>query len=266
MRYYVISDAHAFLTVVKNELESHGFFSDPEPHKLIICGDLLDRGAETVAMQDFAMELMEKDQLIFIRGNHEDLMVRLLDDMATGNTWLLEQGESVHNHNGTWDSALRLADMVNWHALSYPREFVAKVENSPFCKFLLPAALDYFETEHYVFTHGWIPCAASAGSTKYAPYKSFYFNNDWRNADYMDWYNARWYNGMEFACRKALTLRDKTVVCGHFRTSYGHAVIDGKGCELGPDADYSTFYAPGIIALDGCIVRSGRVNCIVLED
>lgn len=266
MRHYVITDPHAFYSLVHDTLTRCGFFDDPEPHKLVICGDLLDRGPETKAMQDFAVSLLEEDRLIFIRGNHEDLMVRLLDDLTTGNTWLLEQGESVHNHNGTWLSALRLADMTEARALARPGELAARVEHSPFCKYLLPEALDYYETEHYVFTHGWIPCASSVGSTKYAPYKSFYFNSDWRNADYMDWYNARWYNGMEFACRRSLAPRDKTVVCGHVTTSYGHANIEGIGSENGANADYSPFYAPGIIALDGCIVRSGIVNCIILED
>ena len=266
MRYYVITDPHAFYLLVKEALESCGYFNDKEPHKLIICGDLLDRGPHTVEMQDFAVSLLEKDELIFIRGNHEDLMEHLVDQLDLGNMWLLEQGESVHNHNGTWASALRLADMTEARGLSRPDELSARIKHSPFWRYILPEAKNYFETEHYVFTHGWIPCLSTAGSTKYAPYKSFIFNPDWRNAPYEDWYNARWYNGMDFACRRKLTVEGKTVVCGHKCTSYGHATFEGKGSESGDGADTSPFYAPGIIALDARTVTSGRVNCILVED
>lgn len=265
MRYYVLTDPHGFCSLVREELEVCGYFHDPEPHKLIICGDLLDRGFETIAMQDFAIERMNAGELIFIRGNHEDLMERLLEDLLYGDTWDLQTGDSYHVHNGTWQSALRLADMTEGRALARPAELVARVKQTPFYRYLLPAALDYYETEHYIFTHGWIPCRSTSGTSKYAPYKSFYFNPDWREAPYEDWVNARWYNGMEFACRRKMTVQDKTVVCGHVRTSYGHAYIEGKGDdEL--HADYSPFYAPGIIALDGCIVRSGQVNCLLIED
>ena len=58
----------------------------------------------------------------------------------------------------------------------------------------------------------------------------------------------------------------KTVVCGHFHTSYGHSKFERKCTEFGEDADFSPFYAEGIIAIDGCTAHSGKVNCIVIED
>ena len=58
----------------------------------------------------------------------------------------------------------------------------------------------------------------------------------------------------------------KTIVCGHWHTSYGHCKYEGKGSEFGRDADFSPYYAPGIIALDACTARSGQVNVITLDD
>ena len=58
----------------------------------------------------------------------------------------------------------------------------------------------------------------------------------------------------------------KTIVCGHWHCSYGHASIQGKGDESGPFADYSPYYNEGIIAIDACTVISRKVNCIVLEE
>ena len=46
MRYYVISDVHGYYTQMKSALEKAGFFSDTTPHKLVMLGDLFDRGHE----------------------------------------------------------------------------------------------------------------------------------------------------------------------------------------------------------------------------
>ena len=75
MRYYVVADIHGFYSELKLALNEKGFFSDALPHKLIVCGDLMDRGAEAKEVQQFIIDLMDKDQVILIRGNHEDLMI-----------------------------------------------------------------------------------------------------------------------------------------------------------------------------------------------
>ncbi|MBQ8726493.1 MAG: metallophosphoesterase [Clostridia bacterium] len=44
MKYYVVSDVHGFYDELIFALTEKGFFDEKSPHKLIICGDLLDRG------------------------------------------------------------------------------------------------------------------------------------------------------------------------------------------------------------------------------
>ena len=137
-----------------------------------------------------------------------------------------------------------------------------RMENTPFFKKILPSMVNYFETEHYIFVHGWIACNATGyGGTA----SSFNYNPEWRKADYIDWDFARWYNGME-AARQGVIEPNKTIVCGHWHCSYGHAKIEGKGEERGANADYSPYYGKGIIALDACTILSKKVNCIVIED
>ena len=58
----------------------------------------------------------------------------------------------------------------------------------------------------------------------------------------------------------------KTVICGHYHASYGHSVINDTCSEYGADADFSPFYADGIIAIDACAAASGKINCVVVED
>lgn len=143
----VVSDVHGYYTQMKSALEKAGFFSDTTPHKLIMLGDLFDRGHEAKQLQQFILEQMEQDRIILIRGNHEDLFVELV----------------------TTDAA--------------------------------------------------------------------------QTAD-----------------------ENKTIVCGHWHTSYGHSKYEHKGSEFGEDADFSPYYGPGIIAIDACTAFSGKVNCLVIED
>ena len=74
MKYYVVADVHGFCSILKDALNEKGFFNDEEPHKLIVCGDLFDRGGEAIEIQNFILELLEKDEVILIKGNHEELL------------------------------------------------------------------------------------------------------------------------------------------------------------------------------------------------
>lgn len=85
----------------------------------------------------------------------------------------------------------------------------------------------------------------------------------WREAGREQWNQARWFNGMDAA---QAADENKTIVCGHWHTSYGHSKYEHKGTEFGEDADFSPYYGPGIIAIDACTAFSGKVNCLVIED
>ena len=71
MRYYITADIHGFYTEFHKALDEAGYFNDPEPHKLIILGDLFDRGQEAVEMQHFILSILEQDAAILVRGKYE---------------------------------------------------------------------------------------------------------------------------------------------------------------------------------------------------
>lgn len=265
MKYYVISDLHGFCKETMAALTDAGFFGDPAPHKLIVCGDMMDRGREAQGMEKFMADLLHRGELIFIRGNHEDLMLDMLDHFCEDQI-NIAFGYSHHVSNGTWDTALQLAEMTEKQAFCYPDVFVRRAEESPFVKELIPASVNYFETEHYIFTHGWIPCATGDTPAKRRRNRHYSFNPEWRSAPQEDWTAAHWFNGMELAKKHGIVEPDKTIVCGHWHTSFGHAHYENNGTEFGDDADFSVYKSDGIIALDACTARSGKVNCIVIED
>ena len=262
MKYYVVADVHGFYTETVAALEAAGFFAETEPCKLIVCGDMLDRGKEAAKMVEFMLDLQNQGKLIYICGNHEDLFVDCLQEISRGDIYDIACGMSHHYTNGTWDSILQLGGMPPNEAVRRPHALVATVMQSDFYRKLLRNAVDYFETDHYVFVHGWLPCKV----TGFRPLYEYAYDPDWREAEYESRRRSRWLNGMEMACKHNILEPDKTVVCGHFHTSYGHAVLRKRCTEFGEDADFSPFCGKGIIAIDACTAFSHKVNCIVIED
>ncbi len=256
VKYYVMSDTHGFYSETVKALKENGFFNDSEPHKLILCGDMMDRGQEAVELQNFMSELLSKRELIFVRGNHEDLMVNMINKIDLY-MWDIALGMSNHNSNGTWDTALQLAGIKESFALRDIHKFADKVADSVFYKELIPASVDYYETEHHVFVHGWIPVRGNA---------NFSYDPKWRNANRQKWNGARWLNGMDMSEKYKVVEPGKTIVCGHWHCSYGHCEYNRVGSEFGPTANFEPYYGNGVIAIDACTALSGKVNCIVIED
>lgn len=127
MRYYVVSDIHGYYTQMKSALEKAGFFSDTTPHKLIMLGDLFDRGHEAKQLQQFILEQMEQDKIILIRGNHEDLFVELVTTDAG-------MPYSYHKSNGTYDTALQLTGFDPVMASIRHYDFADAAKDTPFTK------------------------------------------------------------------------------------------------------------------------------------
>ncbi len=250
MKYYVTTDIHGFFSILQSAMEDIGYYSDPEPHKLVILGDLFDRGSEAAELQRFILDLMEKDEVILIRGNHEDLFVEMVTE---------DEGLPYSHHltNGTYDTAMQLTGYDPVMARIRHYDFADDAQKTPFYQKIIPAMLDYFETAHYVFTHAWIPVIRERNN-------SYSYYSSWREAGTGEWRKARWINGMD----AAQTAADdpKTIVCGHWHASYGHSHYEKKCSEFGPDADFSPYYGPGVIALDACTAHSKRINILIIED
>ncbi|MBR2024697.1 MAG: metallophosphoesterase [Clostridia bacterium] len=253
MKYYVVSDIHGFFDELKEALTESGFFSDKEPHKLIICGDLLDRGKQIDELVKFILDLMKKDEVILIRGNHEDLLIDLVDNIYD----YLPYPESTHHgSNGTLKTALSLAKMTKTKMQLDPENFRNRVLSTLFVRKIMENMIDYYETDNYIFVHGWIPCYYE----KYRPREIKYsFRPNWRKCDKKEWEYARWINGMA-AHKWGAYEKGKTIVCGHYHSAWGHELFEGVR------NDFSPYYDKGIIAIDGCTVLTKKVNCIVIED
>ena len=257
MRYYVTADIHGFFDEFKTALAEKGFFADTEPHKLVICGDIFDRGSQAPELQNFILDLLDKDEVILIRGNHEDLALELL------NRW--QRGSYLQYHhytNGTIDTVCQLTGSTPKDLSCTPDEVGRSFLKNPYIQKVIPSMLDYYETPNYIFVHGWIPCTVISSESNMTEYV---FIENWRAENEQAWDRARWINGMA-AAHGGVVEKVKTIVCGHWHCSFGHANYEGKGGEFDNDPDFSPYFGDGIIELDACTAVSKRVNCIIIED
>ena len=116
--------------------------------------------------------------------------------------------------------------------------------------------------------HGWIPCKKILEVTDLFgdDHYQYEFDNNWRIGN---WDDASWLNGMD-CWQKGIRVPDKTVVCGHFHSSWGHSKIHHDGIEF-PETVHNllnwkttAFKDNGIVCLDACTAISHRVNCLKL--
>ena len=249
MKYFVVSDVHSFYSLLIKALENQGFERHNPDHKLVVCGDAFDRGKEAVKVQDFLVEMQEQNRLIYICGNHEDLLMQMVAELP----YIVDHIEYTHHaSNGTLSTLSQLTGMTISQIKRDPWRAQEYFSKTPFVKKLLPEIIDYAELGGCVFVHGWIPC--------------FSHLNDWRDASNSEWKEARWWNGMEMWHNKACREPNKTIVCGHWHCSWGHAHDNPKLYdEWGQRANFEPYNREGILAIDGCVAYSGVMNCVVLE-
>lgn len=267
-KYFIITDVHSFYDEMITALNKAGFDKNNPDHILISCGDLFDRGKKPRECLDFVMSI-PKSRRIFIKGNHEDNLQRLLHGAPP---------EWADKHNGTLNTILLLGNKTKpkteWE------DAIKNCNNNKKLQKYLGECRNYYETDNYLFVHGWYP---------YIPYDWFlgeennsgaYDVHFYRTASVFAWKKARWDCGFhEWASqlydheKYGVPMLDKTVVCGHWHVSYAHSRFHNlgqewanKGQKINKACHFEPFYDEGIIGLDACTIYSGFCNCIVLED
>ena len=171
---------------------------------------------------------------VLLRGNHEDLLLKLLQ---TGKVL-------PHNYiNGTMQTLENFFGRYSIDPIDDTIDFSGKTRTvDRICAFI-EETVDYFETENYVFVHGWLP---EKGDTAEAR----------RAAGGDAWAKARWIKWTERYTGNR-PLADKTLICGHMPSFYAANRTED---------DSSIFCGEGLYAIDAGTYNTNRVNVLVLED
>lgn len=234
-KIFAASDIHGHFTEFKNALDTAGFESGNPNHLLVFCGDLFDRGNENMKVMRFFERI---SNCVMIRGNHEDMLLKIFDDGR------------LKEHNYTNGTLTTIAEFFGKYAVDAVGsiDFSGKSRTVDRITDLIMQMRDYYETEHYIFVHGWLPNRSGS------------IHNEWKHASDADWKNARFTKWAE-AYYGDEPVKGKTIVCGHLPTFFAKRFDEQRG-----DMEVSPFYGKGIIAIDGGTDITGKVNVIVLED
>ena len=246
MKLFCVSDLHSFFTPLKHALDAKGFEPNNPEHLLVCCGDVFDRGRESVEIFKYLNSLTN---VVLIRGNHEDMLEELLDRGYSKNYDI---------SNGTTNTVVDLVDHTGEKTKSTIEccNAVKKLITPFFNKYV-----NYFETKNYIFVHSWIPLIINDDLPMYyTENRNFEFKTDWRESTDSEWESAMW------GCPYKLLLQglypaNKTIVCGHWHARDFHTYVENKF-----EVDDSIFISDNCIALDACTVLSGECNVYSFDE
>ncbi|MEP7337144.1 MAG: metallophosphoesterase family protein [Acidobacteriota bacterium] len=129
MRTLVVGDIHGKLRLFNRLLETMNYKAGED--KLILIGDLVDRGEDSRGVVERAMELKNEapDTVIVLKGNHEAMMLSALfqPESEQAELWLYNGGvETLHsyiNEEGEFDVPQEhwtfMESLPTWHEDEY---------------------------------------------------------------------------------------------------------------------------------------------------
>ncbi len=158
----VISDVHGSIDVLNKilnrilPLRKNNKYKD----RLVFTGDYIDRNENSYLVLDKLIELetLYPDQVIFIRGNHEQMMLNALD--LNPNKKMTPQDLTINyrmwQNNGGYQTIagyLKRAGVDPNTAMSIMRYRVVDFIPDAHIKFLQNSLKNYWEYENYIFVH-----------------------------------------------------------------------------------------------------------------
>lgn len=244
---FYVSDIHSFYGPLIDALNQAGFDVENESHRLIICGDIFDRGPDTLKVYQFIKNLPQHRRIL-IRGNHDLLYYELLKKSFP---------HPYDFSNGTVDTFCQIAG-VNPQELDihyYKKQYYKRQQtpDSAYIQFKLKDTWEKVvrsvwasEITEWLFSDEWVNYHESENII--AVHSFIPLEMDWRNATAEAWERAMWgCPWKQFKCGffKSEAERGKTLIVGHWHAEDFHRAFENK------HGDYELYFGPNLIALDG---------------
>lgn len=276
-KFFVASDIHSFYSKFREALKKAGYNPKNRDHILILNGDLWDRGSESLKLFNFVKKL-PKSRCILIKGNHEGLLIDLLEkdfpdpyDFSNGTV-----RTCFHFAKKVYEQNPELADIDEYYFDSLNSLYVFEgyendsknkwiqirdyIKNSEFYKFLTDKRWkDWYElNDKFIITHSFIPLENLDGlPAHFVNHRSFKYKPDWRtSATERELEESRWgcpwrlYRDGYFENEEK---NGKILVCGHWHVSdFYHNLAN----DYNSSYDTKIFKLKGIIAIDCGLVRN----------
>ena len=287
-KYFVVSDIHSFCSELKYSLRQAGFSKRNKNHILIVCGDVFDRGDETIEVYKY-LKSIPKKRCILIRGNHESLYKELLtksfpdrhdfsngtvrafcniadiDEEKLSKYYWIEQGFA----NG-FDY-----DQIEERLYSTWNQIKNIVANHEITKWLDSKQWrNYFELDKYIFVHSFIPTQVKDEWKEMHPYKlrsfCYEYKSDWREASDDEWELATWgdpIDNFKYDLFKPEADNGKVLIVGHWHTSDFYKRLENIVTDT-----QEIYYDKNLIAIDGGVKYDPLIgylhpqNVLIIDD
>lgn len=89
---WAIGDIHGYASILSALLD---YTPIRRGDRLVFLGDLIDRGPETPQVLEIIHRLRRQHEVILVRGNHEQMMLKARHDRDARREWLLCDGEAT---------------------------------------------------------------------------------------------------------------------------------------------------------------------------
>ncbi len=264
MKYFVVSDIHSFCSELKYSLRKAGFNKKNKDHTLIVCGDIFDRGDETVEVYKY-LKSIPKNRCILVRGNHESLYKELLTkSFPDGHDFSNGTVKAFCNIAGIEEEKLSRYYWLEQNNFDYDEteeklysvwaQIKTIVANHEITKWLDSKQwVDYFELDKYIFVHSFIPLKVKDDWKEIPSYKlrsfGYEYDPDWRKAADDDWESARWgdpIDNYDYGHFDLEAEKGKILVVGHWHTSDFYKRLE----KISTDTQ-EIYYSKNLIAIDG---------------
>ena len=242
--YFVSSDIHSFCDEWVIALKDAGLDITNPNHIVVVVGDLFDRGSQSVGCYNFAKELNDLNKLIYIRGNHEDLLFDCVNELQqTGGC-----ASPHHWSNGTVDTVKQLKEFGLLNDVLH---------------FIKDNAINYYELGDYIFAHAGLPL-----KLVYENDKPILVIN--KEASEEEFKNHRWDNPIE-NLKKGELPNNKIMVVGHWHCfALWHYLYPDKYGDFDSDDDldenFNICKTNNLIMIDACTVYSCKVNVLKINE
>ncbi len=111
-----VGDIHGQLKCLKRlveRFEENIQQYESSQEQMIFLGDYVDRGLEVRGVLDYLIELRSRRECIFLRGNHEQVLLNFLSNPDAGEEWIRFGGRETLAAYGVGGNLLRGAD-IDW--------------------------------------------------------------------------------------------------------------------------------------------------------
>lgn len=267
MRYFIVSDIHSFCSELKYALRRAGFNKKNKNHTLIVCGDIFDRGDETIKVYNY-LKSIPKKRCILIKGNHESLYKKLLNksfpgrhDFSNGTVKAFCNIASIDEEklNKYYWIEQSFANSLDYDQIeeklySTWNKIKTIVANHEVTKWLNSKQwINYFEVDKYIFVHSFIPAKVKDEWKDTHPYKlrsfCYEYRPDWRKATDTEWEEATWGDPIEnynYELFQPEEDKGKVLVVGHWHTSDFYSRLNYINIDT-----QEIYYSKNLIAIDG---------------